>query len=377
MNYGQRVKAFERAWDALGDGDQEEIDRLFAKWLDPFIDQFEGRELRARARGLRLDKHKKILDRLGKAIYDQQGKLVRVKPEDLRHAVEVMRKTDVKRYPPNAGLSNYEDRSMRQKYLAREMRLGFTAFVLAACTTTRPVLVDPTTAARPDATLPSESHTVTLTAGPFSPPAVAPTRQALAALYKEMGPLEAYLGSGDAEEVAIARSATPRTISRDAEILTLAANGYHRVVAGTNGWTCLVQRSWNNDYDDPEFWNPKIRIPICFNAPASRTVLPVYLERTLWVLAKRSLPAVLAIAADHSVPDPERGSLAIMMSKHSYVGDAVGTLGPHLMVFLSGVPAETWGANLDGMPITSASGDKPSITIFFLGARVWSDGTPR
>ena len=67
LNYGQRVKAFERAWDALGDGDQEEIDRLFAKWLDPFIDQFEGRELRGRARGLRLDKHKKILDRLGKA----------------------------------------------------------------------------------------------------------------------------------------------------------------------------------------------------------------------------------------------------------------------------------------------------------------------
>jgi hypothetical protein len=192
-----------------------------------------------------------------------------------------------------------------------------------------------------------------------------------------MAPLEAYLGRGEAEEVAMARSAAPRTISREAEILTFDGSGYHRVVAGTNGWTCLVQRSWNNDYGDPEFWNPKIRVPICFNPPASRTVLPVYLERTLWVLAKRALPAVVEIAAKHSVPDPERGSLAVMMSKHSYVGDALGTLGPHVMVFLSGVPAEAWGANLDGVPITSARGDKPSITIFFLASRVWSDGTPR
>jgi hypothetical protein len=192
-----------------------------------------------------------------------------------------------------------------------------------------------------------------------------------------MAPIEAYLGRGELDEIAVARSAAPRAISRDAEILTFDARGYHRAVGGTNGWTCLVQRSWNDDYGDPEFWNPRIRIPICFNPSASRTVLPVYLERTNWVLEKRSLPAVVAIATTHPVPDPERGSLAIMMSKHGYAGDVLGTLGPHLMVFLAGVPAEAWGANLQGMPINSAPGDKPSITIFFVGARVWSDGSPR
>jgi hypothetical protein len=265
---------------------------------------------------------------------------------------------------------------MRQKNLERALLLGFNTLIVAGCATTGAVSRDPAKApsnARPVA----EATPVSLTAGPFPAPAVAPSSEALAILYREMAPVGAYLGRGDADEIGLARSAAPRAISRDAEILTFDAHGYHRAVAGTNGWTCLVQRSWNDDYGKPEFWNPRIRLPICFNPPASRTVLPVYLERTLWVLAQRSLPAVVAIATTHPVPDPERGSLAIMMSKHGYAGDAVGTLGPHVMVFLPEVPAEAWGANLEGVPISAAPGDKPSITIFFLGARVWSDGTPR
>jgi hypothetical protein len=37
--------------------------------------------------------------------------------------------------------------------------------------------------------------------------------------------------------------------------------------------------------NDPDFWNPKFRAPICFNPAAARTVLPAYLERTKWALA--------------------------------------------------------------------------------------------
>jgi hypothetical protein len=75
--------------------------------------------------------------------------------------------------------------------------------------------------------------------------------------------------------------------------------------------------------------------------------------------------------------NPARGSLATMMSKHTYVGELFGTFGSHLMVFLPDVPAEVWGANLDDVPISSAPGDKPAITISFLGTNPWSDGTPR
>ena len=213
--------------------------------------------------------------------------------------------------------------------------------------------------------------------GPFGPPAIPPKAEDLAKLYKDMAPLSAYLGKDEADEVAFARTAAPRKIADDAEILAFDANGYHRAAAGKNGWTCLVQRSWSDNFSDPEFWNPRVRVPVCFNPAATRTVLPVYLERTQWALAKRSLAGVMAMAKTHPVPDPERGSFAIMMSKQGYATDTVGTFGPHMMVFMPNVPPETWGAGLDGVPLAAAPGDKPSITIFFFGARNWSDGSAR
>jgi len=222
-----------------------------------------------------------------------------------------------------------------------------------------------------------QAHALHTAQGPFAAPAIAPTPQDLAARYKEMAPVSAYVTGDDAQEIATARSAAPPKISNDAEILAFDSNGYHRAIAGKNGWTCLVQRSWTDDFSNPEFWNPRIRVPICFNPPASRSVLPVYLQRTEWVLEQRSLTAVVDVSKTRPIPDPEQGSLAIMMSKQGYVADGVGTPGPHVMVFLAGVPAATWGAGLDGVPIGSSPGDKPSITIFYLGVRTWSDGTPR
>lgn len=191
-----------------------------------------------------------------------------------------------------------------------------------------------------------------------------------------MARLEAYLGLSEADEIALARSAAPPSISADAEILVFGSAGYKRVATGKNGFTCLVERSWNDDFADPEFWNPKIRVPICFNAAASRSVLPVYLERTKWVLAKRSLPQMVTASKAKPAPDPEPGSLAYMLSPKGYVADGVGAPAPHMMIFLARMPASAWGANLPGSPIGATPGDKPSITIFYMPARKWSDGTP-
>jgi hypothetical protein len=205
----------------------------------------------------------------------------------------------------------------------------------------------------------------------------APSRaQAPANVYRNIAPLESYLEKSEANEIALAQSAAPPSISRAADILMFDSHGYHRAVTGTNGWTCMVQRSWNNTFDNREFWNPKIRVPICFNAAAGRSVMPVYLERTKWVLAKRSLAAVAAESKKHTVPDPERGSFAMMMSKNGYLADGVGPAGPHVMVFLANTPRVAWGADLPGSPVGATPGDKPSITVFFLPARTWSDGTP-
>jgi hypothetical protein len=68
-------------------------------------------------------------------------------------------------------------------------------------------------------------------------------------------------------------------------VLVLNAHGYETAVNGTNGFVCFVGRSWDVSFDDPQFWNPKIRSPQCDNATSAQSVLPRYLARTRQVLA--------------------------------------------------------------------------------------------
>jgi hypothetical protein len=103
--------------------------------------------------------------------------------------------------------------------------------------------------------------------------------------YPAMAPIEEYRIADQQNEIALARSAAPPSISGDAEVLVLGKQGYETAVKGRNGFVCFVERSWAASFDDPEFWNPKLRAPNCFNPPAVRSVLPQYLKRTEWVLA--------------------------------------------------------------------------------------------
>src|SRR5215470_18023604 len=92
--------------------------------------------------------------------------------------------------------------------------------------------------------------------------------------YPSMAPLGQYLMADRDAEIALARSAAPVAISRDAKILVLGQHGYETAVEGKNGFVCAVERGWMSPADATEFWNPKIRGPICFNPPAARSILP-------------------------------------------------------------------------------------------------------
>ncbi len=105
--------------------------------------------------------------------------------------------------------------------------------------------------------------------------------------YSRMAAVEQYLMADSGAEIAMARSAAPEAIARDAAVLILASDGYKTAVKGNNGFTCLVERSWMSPFDRPEFWNPKIRGPICYNPAAVKTVLPYTLNRTKLILAGR------------------------------------------------------------------------------------------
>src|SRR5215472_3933706 len=108
--------------------------------------------------------------------------------------------------------------------------------------------------------------------------------------YSTMAPLSQYLIADENSEIALARSAGPRSISDGAEVMVLGHEGYKTAVKGTNGFLCIVERSWAQSEDDAEFWNPKMRAPHCFNAQAARSFAPIYLMKTRLVLAGKSKP---------------------------------------------------------------------------------------
>jgi len=200
-------------------------------------------------------------------------------------------------------------------------------------------------------------------------------------VYPAMAPLEQYRAASASEEIALSRSAAPASVSGDASVLTLGDHGYETTLKGKNGFVCLVQRSWATSFDDAEFWNPKLRAPICFNAAAARTVLPPYLERTQWTLAGVSKADMIkrtrAELAANRVATPEAGAMAFMMSKQGYLGDGAGHWHPHLMFFSAHTNVADWGADLHGSPVISAAPDDlDPITTFFVLVPTWSDGTP-
>lgn len=197
--------------------------------------------------------------------------------------------------------------------------------------------------------------------------------------YPSMAPIERYRSASVAAEVALARSAAPPSISDKATVLVLGARGYETAAEGTNGFVCVVQRSWGNDLDSPDFWNSKVRAPICFNGPAARSVLPAYLERTEWVLAGvRREEIAERVQARFGALTPEIGAMCYMMSKDGYLGDDdSGPWRPHLMYFLPKTDPESWGANLEGAPILGgvvAPRSEP-ISVFLTPVPRWSDGS--
>ncbi len=207
--------------------------------------------------------------------------------------------------------------------------------------------------------------------------AMAPSSHAQTS-YPSMAPIEQYRMER-AAEIAMARSAAPESISRDAEILVLGQHGFETAVKGTNGFVCMVQRGWSAGVDDPVFWNPKIRGPICLNAAAVRSNLPNTIKKTEWVLAGLSRSQIgeklRAALANKELTEPEPGAMCYMMSKDGYLDDRAGHWHPHLMFFVPGTDAKAWGANLKGSPLLATTDPVEGVTVFMLPVAKWSDGT--
>jgi len=197
-----------------------------------------------------------------------------------------------------------------------------------------------------------------------------------------MGPLDGYLMDRSAE-IALAKSAAPPSIAEKATILVLTRHGYDTAITGSNGFVCAVERSWMSQYDFRQFWNPRMRGPLCYNPAAVRSILPYTIRRTELVLAGRTKPEMAAAIKDgiekHTLPHLEAGAMTYMMSKQQNLNDNAHNWVPHLMFYFPRADGADWGADLPGAPPMlnpQFQESAEAISVIMVPATHWSDGTP-
>jgi hypothetical protein len=199
--------------------------------------------------------------------------------------------------------------------------------------------------------------------------------------YSKMAPLSQYMMDRSAE-IRLAQTAAPPAISGSATVLVLTSHGYVVGKKGSNGFTCVVERGWMTPFDQKDFWSTRLRAPICYNAPASRTVLQYSLRRTQLALAGLSRSQIYARIASMNLPTPEPGSMSYMMSKEQVLGEPDHHWYPHVMFHVpksyGAGDGAIWGADLDRSPIVFDTSHhlvpEPQVILMVL-VPTWSDGT--
>ena len=151
-------------------------------------------------------------------------------------------------------------------------------------------------------------------------------------------------------EIALARSAAPAEVSRDASVMVLTEQGFEVAVTGTNGVTCVVNRS-----------QPQSLEPHCFDAEGSATVLPIELRRTELLRAGRGTAEIDREIGEGLLAGkyrlPRRPAMSYMMSSGQILyddeGKRVGSWRPHIMMFYPHLTAADLG--LGATPSTDAA----------------------
>ena len=205
--------------------------------------------------------------------------------------------------------------------------------------------------------------------------------------YQHMAPASQYLMNGSAE-IELARSAAPPAISKKATVLVLTAHGYVVASTGTNGFVCYVGRSWLASFDWPEYWNPHVRAAGCLNPIAARTIVPIEKLRAKLAMDGRSQPemanAVKTALMKGEIPPLGSGGVSYMMSRRSYLQDALPHNVAHVMFYFPLDDAASLGAGQAGSPIIAGSywygstetvKGLPPILVSIIGVNNWSDGS--
>src|SRR5215470_2880548 len=196
--------------------------------------------------------------------------------------------------------------------------------------------------------------------------------------YPKMAPVDQYFMADREAEIALARTAAPESIARDAEVMVLGRHGFETAVKGKSGFVCIVGRSWTSAAD-ADFWEPNVRVPMCVNAAAARSYLLRVIKITNLALAGHTLAqvneAMAAAISKKELPAMEPGAMCYMMSKEGFGGDSAPHWPSHLMFFFSDIDPAIWGANLPGSPVLGIADPSEHLTQFVIAVQRWSDGT--
>lgn len=145
------------------------------------------------------------------------------------------------------------------------------------------------------------------------------------------------------KQIAMALSAAPDDVASKAAVYILGAKGYEKVREGTNGVSCLMERSFRGT----ELMSAA---PMCYDAEGSRTLMLVTLrEEELRASGKSSDEIKADIASgykDGRFKAPGHGFL-YMMSSENHVWDPRtgerGTVGPHVMFYVPYMTPKDFG----------------------------------
>lgn len=166
------------------------------------------------------------------------------------------------------------------------------------------------------------------------------------------------------QEVALAVSAAPAHIGRDAAVYVYTAAGYERAREGTNGFTCLVNR-------DSELDGYQVLKPTCWDRHGSETIVPAILEIAKLRGAGRPVRDVTStirarIQAGTLRPFTRTGIAYMLAGDIAEYDPATGittrrAFPPHVMIYAPGTNAADLG-------ITQASGANPQAPVMYESA---------
>ncbi len=180
------------------------------------------------------------------------------------------------------------------------------------------------------------------------------------------GHVSVAVGRSDSDEVALARTAGPTSLSAGAAVYVLRDGEFVKVRDGSSGWACMVSRDTKADGV----------FPMCFDPEATRTLMAVEMMRTK--LRTRGLSNT---AVEHEVEAaynrgtlhyPEKPAMVYMMSSKqvlmSYQGDKVQRVGawhPHVMIYLPHASAGQFalGADDGSSPVSAPFSDAGGVQL--------------